>query len=108
METSMQENPNIIVREAIEPTLTQFNAWRSDLASFAVRAERHFGDRDRQTMLERCAAIEEELLAARTDLIIELAEAPRAVAGHSRVADVEKALDGIERTLREIEQRLKN
>ena len=104
----MQENPNIVVREAIEPTLTQFNAWRSDLASFAVKAERHFGDRDRQKMLERCGAIEEELRAARTDLIIELAEAPPAIAGHSRVADIEKALDNIETTLREIERRLRN
>ena len=108
METEMPENPNIVVREAIEPTLTHFNAWRSDLASFAVRAERHYGDRDRQKMLERCAAIEEELRAARTDLIIELAEAPRAVAGHSRVADVEKALDNIEQTLRDLEDRLRN
>jgi hypothetical protein len=104
----MTENPNIVVRAAIEPTLTQFNAWRSDLASFAVRAERHHGDRDRRAMLERCAAIEEELLAARTDLILELGEAPRAIAGHSRVADVEKALDNIEATLRDIERRLSN
>lgn len=100
------ENPNIAVREAIEPTLTHFNAWRSDLAKFAVRAERHNGDRDRRAMLERCVAIEAEVLDARTDLIIELAEAPRAIAGHSRVADVEKALDNIEATLKEIERRL--
>lgn len=104
----MPDNPNIVVREALEPALTHFNHWRSDLASFAVRAERQFGDSDRQKMLERCAAIEEELLAARTDLIIELAEAPRAVAGHSRVADVEKALDNIEAALRAIERRLES
>ena len=102
----MIENPNIVVREAIEPTLTHFNVWRSDLASFAVRAERHHGDGDRQAMLERCAAIEEELRAARTDLILELGEAPRAIAGHSRVADLERALDNIEATLDEIRRRL--
>ncbi|MEO7223654.1 MAG: hypothetical protein ABIY37_14390 [Devosia sp.] len=104
----MIENPNMIVRGALEPTLTHFNAWRSDLASFAVRAERHALDRDRRAMLERCAAIEAELLEARTDLILELGEAPRAIAGHSRVADVEKALDNIEATLGDIRRRLQH
>jgi hypothetical protein len=100
------DNPNIIIREALQPALTHFTAWRSDLASFAVRAERHHGDTDRRAMLTRCAAIEDELLAARTSLIIELLEAPRSIAGHSRVADVEKALDNIELTLADIRQRL--
>src|SRR5690606_36725665 len=97
---------NPVVRDALEPTLTQFNAWRSDLASFAVRAGRRAGEPERRAMLARCAAIEAELLAARTDLIIELAEAPRVIAGHSRLADVEKALDNIEATLKDPERRL--
>lgn len=99
-------NPNHVVRDALEPTMAQFNGWRSDLASFAVRADRHAGDRDRRNMLERCAAIEEELRAARTDIILELAEAPQAIAGHSRVADVEKALDNIEAAVRDVRGRL--
>ncbi len=99
-------NPNAVVRDALEPTLSQFNGWRSDLASFAVRAERHAGDRDRHAMLERLAAIEHELRAARTDIIIELAEAPPPIAGHSRVADVERALDNIEASLRDVRGRL--
>ena len=102
----MQTNPNHVVRDALEPTMAQFNGWRSDLARFAVRADRHDGDRDRRRMLERCTAIEEELRAARTDIIIELAEAPQMIAGHSRVADVEKALDNIEATLKAVEHRL--
>jgi hypothetical protein len=100
------ENPNTVVRDALGPTMAQFNGWRADLASFAVRADRHAADPDRRRMLERCAAIEQELLAARTDLIIELAEAPRAIAGHSRVADVEKALDNIEAALADLRRRL--
>lgn len=101
-------NPNAVVREALQPTMSQFNSWRADLATFAVRAERHAGDRDRRAMLERCAAIEDELRAARTDIIIELAEAPRNIAGHSRVADVEKALDNIEAAVRDVQRRLRH
>jgi hypothetical protein len=99
-------NPNAVVRAALEPTLSQFNGWRSDLASFAVRADRQAGDRDRRKMLERLGAIEAELRAARTDIILELAEAPPPIAGHSRVADVEKALDNIEASLRDLQGRL--
>ena len=100
------ENPNVVVREALAPTLTQFTAWRSDLARFAARADRPSGDRERRMMLERCAGIEAELRAARTELIIELGEAPQAIAGHSRVSDVERALDSIEAALADICRRL--
>jgi uncharacterized protein YgbK (DUF1537 family) len=114
METDMlQQQPrrqadtsNVVVREALKPTLTQFTTWRSDLARLAVRAERRFTERDREAMLARCAAIAAELLAARTELLLELAEAPQRIAGHSRVADVENALDSIETALADVERRL--
>jgi uncharacterized protein YceH (UPF0502 family) len=104
----MNTNPNTIIRDALEPMLPQFNAWRSDVASMAVKADRHAGDREKRAMLERCTAIEAELLEARTDLILELAEAPRVIAGHSRVADIEKALDNIEAALDDVRRRLRH
>ena len=71
-----------------------------------TRADRPSGGRERRMMLERCAGIEAELRAARTELIIELGEAPQAIAGHSRVSDVERALDSIEAALADIRHRL--
>lgn len=83
-------------RRAVKETLAQFSSWRLDLARFAVLAERQSSTANRKAILARCAQIESELLEARTDLIIGLANAPRKVAGHSRVVDVERALDNIE------------
>jgi hypothetical protein len=92
----VMDTSNGDARRAVADTLAQFNAWRLDLATYSALAERRFSAAEREKMLARCAAIEEELLAARTELIVSLAEAPQKVAGHSRVVDVEKALDNIE------------
>ena len=83
-------------RRAVAQTLSQFGPWRLDLAQFMAHVERGISSAEREKMLARCAAIEQELLEARTELIVSLAEAPQKVAGHSRVVDVEKALDNIE------------
>jgi hypothetical protein len=100
------DTSNVVVREALRPTLAHFNDWRSDLARLAVQSERRFSETEREAMLARCAAIAEGLLAARTDLLLELAEAPPRIAGHSRVADVEKALDNIETALADVQRKL--
>ena len=93
-------------RRAVAETLAQFAPWRFDLARFKALAERHFSATERQAMLKRCAEIETQLLAARTELIIGLAEAPRKVAGHSRVVDVERALDNIEASVKALRGKL--
>lgn len=100
------DTSNREARQAVEPTVEQFHAWRSALAMLAVRAERRFRDADRQAMLERCAEIEGEIAGARSGLRAGLAEASEKVAGHSRVADVERALDGIEAAVRELRKKL--
>jgi hypothetical protein len=91
----MMDHSNADARRAIAHTLGRFNDWRLDLARFQGMAERRFTEMERLGMLERCADIEGELMLARTDLIVGLADAPQKVAGHSRVVDVERALDNI-------------
>jgi hypothetical protein len=93
-------------RRAVAEIVSLFAPWRFDLARFAARAERHFTRAEQQAMLRRCAEIEKQLLAARTELIVSLADAPRTVAGHSRVVDVEKALDNIEVSVKRLRGKL--
>ena len=93
-------------RRAVADTLAKFGPWRLDLARFQGFVERRFTDADRRQILARCAEIEAELLAARTELIVALAEAPQKVAGHSRVVDVERALDNIEAGVKALRAKL--
>lgn len=100
------DSSNREARLAVAPTLEQFSAWRSVLATLSVRAERRSTQADRQAMLARCDAIEGEIAEARIGLLAELADAPQKVAGHSRVADVERALDAIEMELAKLRGKL--
>jgi hypothetical protein len=93
-------------RRAVQATLAQFNAWRLDLARFAALAERRSDETGRAKMLQRCGEIERELLEARTELIIGLANSPRKVSGNSRVVDVERALDNVEAGLTRLRSQL--
>ena len=102
----MTDTSTAEARRVLSGALGQFGGWRSDLASFAIRARRPLSDTERAEMLARCDAIAAELLEVRTALILDLAEAPAKVAGHSRVVDVEKALDGVEAQATELRRRL--
>ena len=73
----------------------------------AAKAGRSSTDHDRADMLSSCDRIEQEVSEARTQIIIGLADAPQAVRGHSRVVDVEKALDSIETSLAEVRAALR-
>ena len=95
-------------RQLLAGALAQFGDWRSDLARFSARAGRGLTPADRAAMLERCDAIEAELREVRTSLIVDLADAPPKVAGHSRVVDVEKALDGVEAQAAALRRRLQS
>ncbi|RYE09765.1 MAG: hypothetical protein EOP22_07935 [Hyphomicrobiales bacterium] len=82
-------------RRAVAITIASCGPWQQELAKYTAWAERRRSSRETQEMLDRCDEIEVEVRQARVALIEGLMDAPRRVAGHSRVADVEKALDGI-------------
>lgn len=102
----VMDRTNSEARRAIKETLGHFNDWRLDIARFSALAERALEETTRCAILDRCAEIESQLIEARTDLILSLADASRKVAGHSRVVDVERALDNIELCVRQVRGKL--
>lgn len=94
MDTSNQD-----ARRAIASVLDAFARWRQDLARFSALADRPHTESEAQVILGRCIEMEGEVMAARTSLLIALADAPPRVAGNSRVVDVERALDNTEASL---------
>ena len=59
---------------------------------------------DRATILAEAKSLRGNIVEARTEIIMILAEASAGVAGNSRVVDVEKALDTLDETLKQIER----
>jgi hypothetical protein len=100
------DSSNKDARAAIQAVMGRFSAWRLDMARFSASANRALPRGDLLLMDARCLSIQEELMAARTDLTVTLAEAPEKIAGHSRVVDVVRALDNIDTSLVELRMRL--
>ena len=84
--------------------MERFPDWRQRCALMAAEAERRGGDGAHLT--EGCAAIRAEVQDARTDILLALADTPPQLAGHSRVVDVERALDSVETAVTAVERRL--
>ena len=102
----VMDTSNAQARQALADVLTRFGEWRDEIARMQARMERRYSDADRADMLGRCAAIEDGLMAARTELLLTLADAPQRVAGNSRVVDVERALDNIETAVKAVRRKL--
>lgn len=71
-----------------------------------MRTARGVAARDVNAMADRCGEIAREIAEVRSDLIFMLAETPQAIAGHSRVVDIEKALDSLEAKLAGVQKQL--
>jgi hypothetical protein len=93
------DRSRIVARDAVQPMLARFEPWHGEIARFNARAMRRLTEEERLIILSRCGAIQSELLAVRTELILELADAPAEVSGNNRVTDVERALDSVEAAL---------
>jgi hypothetical protein len=89
------------VRLAVADLMPKLDPVQARLAFIAAKAGRVRRDTDRQTLDAECREIEAVVGEIRTELILRLMEAPPQIAGHSRVLDIEKALDSIERSLRQ-------
>ena len=88
-------------RLAVADIALRLEPLRSKIALIRERARRPMPEEDRRQLIEACTAISGTVLAARSELVAKLMDAPQKVAGHSRVVDVEKALDSLEGAVRE-------
>src|SRR5687767_570938 len=89
-------------RRAVADVIDRIAPWRLEIAKMMARAETgRLSPDDLTGMVEECSVIATAIAEARTDLIIELAEAPAKVTGHSRVVDAERALDNVEAAVAE-------
>jgi hypothetical protein len=100
------DRSNAQARLAVADVASRFGTWRTVLAQMSARAERTVDITNRAELLDRCKAIGAEIQAGRTDLILELADAPAKVAGHSRVVDIERAFDNLEAALHRVRDAL--
>src|SRR3569832_852035 len=85
-------------------TMARFPEWRQRCSFMAAAAERP--GIDLAPLSEGCKRIRAEVHQARTDILLALADTPARLAGHSRVVDVERALDSVDTAVRAGELRL--
>jgi hypothetical protein len=99
------DQSNREVRDALAAIVERFGAWRAEVAMLSARAARGEPAHADEMRLH-CDAILVAIRAAHEELVLDFAEAPAAISGHSRVADVEKALDQLEVELNRLKARL--
>jgi len=90
------DTTNKDARIAVRAVVRALEPLRSRTALIAASALHGVTESERQSLLAECGEIAAGCREARQSLIIGLMDAPRKVAGHSRVLDVEKAIDSLE------------
>lgn len=84
-------------RDAVADVVERFAPWRHTLATMTAMAERgRLANAERTGIEKQCEELGASILEARTELLAQLIDAPTKVTAHSRVVDVERALDNIE------------
>ena len=92
--------------DILAETISRFPAWRQRCAFMAAAAERPGANYAH--LVRDCATIRAEVHAARTEILMALVDTPPRRAGHSRVVDVERALDSVDAAVAEFERRLRH
>ena len=100
------DRTNRHARTAVADVVARCAPMRARIAVMHALAQRRLTATERARLTNECAEFQHEIAAARTALIIGLMDAPAKVTSHSRVFDIEKALDGIEVALAELQGRL--
>ena len=93
------DTSNKDARLAVADVATRLEPLRHQVALITAKAQRPLTPAARDAMMRECTAIRRATELARVDLLERLLEAPRKVAGHSRVTDIEKALDNLDDAL---------
>lgn len=91
---------------AIAEVMRQLAPLRDRVAVVSARAQRRPTENERADMLAECDEISNAFRACRQDLIVALMDAPTRVRHHSRVQDVERAIDSLEQATRATMDRL--
>jgi len=89
------------VRLAVADVMSKLEPLQARVAFLAAKGGRVRGAVDRKAMEAECQEIEAVVGEVRTELILRLMDAPPLIAGHSRILDIEKALDSIERSVKQ-------
>ena len=88
-------------RKVLADVVERIGPLRNRAIFIGARAPHAQTAAERQMLLAECREIGGIIQLTRTELIVRLMDVPRAVAGHSRVLDIEKSLDSLERGLAE-------
>ena len=86
-------------RHAVADVVQRLGPLRSRLALIYARTQRSLSETERAAMEAECQEMTITLHEARVGLLDNLIEAPRKVAGHSRVTDAERAIDNLDDAL---------
>ena len=101
-EVNPYRKDSLDAQAALASTISKMETWQTRtkvLQALAIRAAS-----DRSSILAEAKTLRGQIVEARTEIILILADAAAGVAGHSRVVDVEKALDTLDVALKRIER----
>jgi hypothetical protein len=90
------------VRQAISEVVQRLDPLHREVAFIGAKARLVRSDAERLSLINQCDNAGSAAVQLRTELIVQLMGAAPPVAGHSRVVDLEKSIDTLERAIGEV------